>query len=163
MLLFFYFWTFQNIFNLSRNVFFLMNQFDLQVAKLPMIYRGRIARVLNQSEKMVLSQAGVAFYVSGILLHLHKPEDIITTTIEKKPEYLSLAVRVKEAAIGDALKLVGRQSKLFFGVLVNEEGLVFYYKEEGQERGCKMEGLRSLGEQFKPLDIRIYRRKSVSC
>ena len=138
-----------------------MDQFDKQVAKIPKAYRSRIARVLNQSEKMVLSQAGVAFYISGILLHLHKPEDIITTTIGKNPEYFSLATRVKEAAIGDALKLVGRQSKLFFGVLVNEEGQVFYYEKEGQERGCKIEGLRSLGAQLRPLDIRIYRRREL--
>ncbi|MBS3144623.1 hypothetical protein J4208_03485 [Candidatus Woesearchaeota archaeon] len=136
-----------------------MNPFDLQVAKLPMTYRGRIARVLQESKQRVLSQASVALYISGIFLHLHPADDPMMVTFEQTPEHLSLAVRVQDAAVGDTLKLVRRQEKPFFGVLVNTEGLIFSYQEHGQDRGCRIDSLQDLGAQLKPLEIRVYKRR----
>src|SRR3989338_5367059 len=91
-----------------------------------------------------------ALYISGIFLHLHPADDPMMVTFEQTPEHLSLAVRVQDAAVGDTLKLVRRQEKPFFGVLVNTEGLIFSYQEHGKDRGCKIDSFQDLGAKINP-------------
>jgi len=135
-----------------------VSQFDKQVKGLSIVYSSRIDTVLKQSEKQMLSPASVALFVSGVLSQVHRADDPIMATFEKRPEFLSLTERVIEgAAVGDTVKLVTSQEKPFFGVLVSREGLVFYY----QESGCQIDLLKDLRAQLNPRETRIYRRKGL--
>lgn len=139
-----------------------MNQFDQRVGHLATVYQIRIHAVLERDKEKVLSPASVALFVSGILSHVHRVDDAIMATFERVPEFLCLVDRVTAGiTVGDTVKFVMHPEKPFFGVIVNNEGLVLSYRAGGQERGLHMDAFKELKAQLSPLEIAVYRRKEV--
>lgn len=139
-----------------------MSPFDEQVKTLQTVYQSRIRMVLRRSREEMLSPASVALFVAGMLAQTRSIDDEIMTTVERMPEYLCVVERTNDnIAVGDVLKLAIPPQKPFFGVMVSQEGSVFYYQGNGHEQKCTLENFPELKARLSPVYAVVYRRKEI--